>query len=321
MPPPSSRQITKIRAASRDLVRELGFMNRTIGGTDLSASAVHALIEIGANGRLSSRALSEKLILEKSTISRLIKSLVDRGEVREVRSDQDGRSKDLLLTAQGEKTVSAIARFAERQVGTAINPLSHADRDNIVSGLAGYSAALRASRMSGDADAGATREPLPIDQGYTPGIIGCIVEMHASHYSKLVNFGAAFETKVAAGLAEFATRLDADENAIWHADHDGRVVGSIAIDGQDLGNGKAHLRWFIVDPDLRGTGLGKSLIRQATQFCDEREFRETHLWTLKGLEAARSLYESHGFVLAEEYYGDQWGNRILEQRFVRPHRG
>jgi hypothetical protein len=35
------------------------------------------------------------------------------------------------------------------------------------------------------------------------------------------------------------------------------------------------------------------------------------------LDAARKLYQSHGFELAEEYYGDQWGKRILEQKFVR----
>lgn len=26
-----------------------------------------------------------------------------------------------------------------------------------------------------------------------------------------------------------------------------RLVGSVAIDGEDLGNNEAHLRWFILD--------------------------------------------------------------------------
>ena len=39
---------------------------------------------------------------------------------------------------------------------------------------------------------------------------------------------------------------------------------------------------------------------------------------LAGLDAARKLYEQHGFVLMEEYPGDQWGKQVLEQKFVRP---
>ena len=98
-------------------------------------------------------------------------------------------------------------------------------------------------------------------------------------------------------------------------------MGSIAIDGEDLGDGIAHLRWFIVSDALRGTGRGRVLLQDALNFCDERGFEETHLWTFEGLDAARRLYEENGFVLAEEYWGDQWGKKMREQRFIRPLRG
>ena len=113
-------------------------------------------------------------------------------------------------------------------------------------------------------------------------------------------------------------RLEKTENAIWYAQNDEKFVGSIAIDGEDLGNGRAHLRWFIVDDGNRGAGVGKMLIQEAMEFCDKQAFFETHLWTFKGLDAARTLYENHGFSLAEEYDGDQWGTEVLEQKFVRP---
>ncbi|MDH3387421.1 MAG: hypothetical protein OEN02_05885 [Gammaproteobacteria bacterium] len=41
------------------------------------------------------------------------------------------------------------------------------------------------------------------------------------------------------------------------------------------------------------------------EFCDERGFREAHPWTVKCLDAARKPYRNHGFVLTEEYHGDQ----------------
>lgn len=142
--PPSL--VTKIRSASRDLVRELGFMNRTLAGTDLPPSAVHAIIEIGAVDGFSAKDLSEKLLLEKSTVSRLVKSLVERKEVREVRSKNDARSKRLYLTKRGEKALAAITQYAERQVSVAITPLNQRSRQDVLTGLETYSAALRASR-------------------------------------------------------------------------------------------------------------------------------------------------------------------------------
>ena len=159
--------------------------------------------------------------------------------------------------------------------------------------------------------------PVPIVQGYRPGLIGQIVTLHAETYSRWAGFGSAFECKVASELADFASRLDRPCNALWHARDRDHIHGSIAIDGEDLGERCAHLRWFIVDPATRGAGVGRRLLNAALDFVDQQAFRETKLWTLKGLEAARSLYERAGFVMTEEYDGDQWGAQIREQIFVR----
>ena len=316
MPAISSSLVKNVRSAGRDLVRELGFMNQGLAGTDLSPSAVHAIIEIGMKEGLSAKDLAATLLLEKSTVSRLVRSLVDRGDVLETRAHGDARRKHLALTDQGQTTLASVTHYAERQVVAVLAPLDDRSTRAILTGLQDYAAALRASRTSsGSMRAGCQ---VAIIQGYQPGIIGRIVEMHASYYSKHAGFGAAFETKVACGLAEFATRLTAPVNAIWHVRQNDKIAGSIAIDGEDLADGCAHLRWFIVDDQLRGAGLGKELIQKALEFCDAQNFRETHLWTFKGLDAARRLYENHGFSLRQEFSGTQWGTEVMEQKFVRP---
>ena len=149
-------------------------------------------------------------------------------------------------------------------------------------------------------------------------MIGRTVEMHARFYAAAAGFGPIFESKVAAGLAEFVHRLDRPPNQLWSAVRDGAIVGTIAIDGEDLGPGVAHLRWFIVEEGLRGSGTGRRLLAAATQFCDRHGFRETRLWTFRGLDAARRLYEASGFVLTGEEAGRQWGQEVIEQQFVRP---
>lgn len=53
----------------------------------------------------------------------------------------------------------------------------------------------------------------------------------------------------------------------------------------------------------------------ALSFCDENGFDATQLWTFKGLEAARRLYEAFGFELTHEEEGSQWGTTVTEQQF------
>ncbi len=158
---------------------------------------------------------------------------------------------------------------------------------------------------------------IQIEKGYRPGLIGTVTRHFSEFFAQHCGFGAAFEIKVATEMADFVRRMDAAELELWHAHAGGRVLGSVFIDGQNLGAGKGHLRWFIVDPDARGHGLGAQLMSRAMAFCDAQGFEETQLWTIKGTDPARVLYERHGFVLAEEYVGNQWGAEAVEQRFVR----
>ncbi len=307
--------VDDIRRSSRELVRELGLLRPTAAGTDLSISAVHAILEIGAAGTLSAKLLSEQLLLEKSTVSRLLKSLLQRGEIEERPSRRDARTKDIVLSAKGKKTLAEITENANDRVMEAAAPLEAHAQETVRDGLALYSSALKQARCRSEPEhaGGAAR----LQTGYAPGLIGAIAKLHAEYYSRTVGFGAAFESAVAAGLADFVPRLSRPDNQIWHVRRHGQIAGSIAIDGEDLEDGVAHLRWYYLSPALRSTGTGRALLETALAFCDGRGFAETHLWTISGLDAARRLYERNGFVLAEEYLGNQWGKELTEQKFVR----
>ena len=309
---PADRSLVEdIRAVSRTMVREFGFMGGDFAGTELSPSAVHALIEIEAGG-LTAREIGVRLRLEKSSVSRMLRKLVHSGDVRETAGAHDRRVKILSLTAAGRKRVAAIHTFARAQVSLAIDRLQPGQGRTVLEGLRLYSSALGAPSNSR-----AIPAPVEIVSGYQPGLIARITEMHALYYARESGFGRHFEAVVASGLAEFSHRLGRPRNGIWTARHGGTIVGSIAIDGEDLGGSVAHLRWFIVDDSVRGGGAGKRLLDAALAFVDRKGFAETHLWTFSGLHAARHLYETRGFVLMEERTGAQWGTKVLEQRFVR----
>lgn len=308
--------VDEIRAASRTMVRELGFMQTTLAGTDYSPSAVHALLDIGTSGGSTAAQLVQVLGLEKSSVSRMVGRLIEAGELEEVIGDDDGRVKRLFLTRKGKRTVERIHSYGRLQVTSALEHLNPSQQQTIADGLGAYAKALTA-RRDGTATPTPTPSTVEINTGYRPGIIGRVAEMHAAFYSHHSGFGQFFESKVASGVAEFAGRLHEPCNEIWSVTQNDRIVGSIAIDGQDLGNNQAHLRWFILDDGCRGGGVGRQLLSAAVDFCDRQGFAAIQLWTFKGLDAARRLYESVGFELASEEPGSQWGSKVIEQQFVR----
>ncbi|MBX9459137.1 MAG: bifunctional helix-turn-helix transcriptional regulator/GNAT family N-acetyltransferase [Rhizobium sp.] len=311
--------ILAVRDASRRMVRELGFMQPTLAETDLTPSAVHAIIEIGNHGSMTANRLAQVLLLEKSTVSRVLARLVERGLIDEKPSETDGRAKALSLTPRGHALLGNINRFANLRVGKALHFLNGPARHRVVGGLADYAQALATVQ----ARSSFPNPAIHIHEGLLPGAIGRVAEMHGRYYAHEWAMGSFFEARVASGLAEFSQRLDRPANRIWLALQAGEIAGSVAVDGEDLGGGKAHVRWMIVDDGLRGSGTGRRLLDSAVGFCDAQAFAEVHLWTFRGLDAARRLYESAGFVLAEEWAGDQWGRTLTEQRFIRtrPKRG
>lgn len=311
--PPGSDAILKLREQSRKLVRELGFMRPSIAGSDLAPSAVHAIIEIGHCPGIQARDLAKVLRLDKSNTSRQIAKLESQGLVFREIASSDARSSNLFLTENARTLLKRIDVFATNQVSTALGRLAPDDQKSLIRCMSLYADAL--ARQNPNEQQATPAADDRICQGYIAGCIGDIASLHARYYAKSSGFGVFFENKVATELAGFVQSLPASDKEIWLYVEDGRSLASVVVDG-DATAKVAHLRWFIVDESLRGTGIGRRLLTTAMKYIDER-FDETYLWTFDGLEAARHLYESAGFGLAEEAAGKQWGSTVIEQRFVR----
>lgn len=151
--------------------------------------------------------------------------------------------------------------------------------------------------------------------GYVPGVIGRITELHGTYYNKHWSFGLFFEAKAAYEISELFQRFDAQHDGFWAAHADGKIVGSVVIDGKDRAGAGARLRWFILDEAYHGQGIGQHLITLALDFCRNAGMRHVYLTTFAGLDTARYLYERHGFKLVEEAEDSHWGMLVREQKF------
>ncbi|MHB1394524.1 MAG: GNAT family N-acetyltransferase [Clostridia bacterium] len=90
-------------------------------------------------------------------------------------------------------------------------------------------------------------------------------------------------------------------------------IGMIAIVRAD--DSTAQLRWFLIEPHMRGIGLGYKLMKTAVDFCKDKNYKHVFLWTVSILEAARSLYKRFGFELTESKSNDSWGAHLMEERW------
>jgi DNA-binding MarR family transcriptional regulator len=150
MTDPDLSFVDDIRAASRLMVRELGFMESTIAATDHPPSAVHTILEIGIGGPMTAMQLGQVLHLEKSSVSRLVRKLIDNGELKETVDPEDARIKPLSLTPKGRRTLAALHAFGRHQVTSALAPLSKAEQRTVREGLLLYARALKAWRTAED---------------------------------------------------------------------------------------------------------------------------------------------------------------------------
>ena len=159
-----------------------------------------------------------------------------------------------------------------------------------------------------------TKLPAGVDirNNLKPGDVGYLTWLHGVLYAKEYGWDHTFEAYVAGPLAEFS-KSHTDRERIWIVEHDGTVAGSIAI--VEASTEQAQLRWFVLHPDLRGKGIGRTLMDEAIGFSNASGYSMIFLWTTSNLAAAAKLYESFGFHITEEVTHELWGATVTEQRY------
>ena len=158
-----------------------------------------------------------------------------------------------------------------------------------------------------------TLDEITIRNELRPGDLGCVVQMHGRLYGDEFGYGIAFEMYVAEGLHEFYKNYDPAQDRAWVCEHDGRMVGFLLLMHRE--DNAAQLRYFLIEPEYRGIGLGKKLMELYMAFLRQRGYQSSYLWTTHELESAASLYERHGFKLTQEKESAAFGKRLTEQRY------
>lgn len=290
----------QVRSFNRFYTDRFGLVNQTILQSPYTLAEARLLLEIDTAGHCAASDLTRQLRIDPGYASRLIARFVRNGLVSRLPAAGDRRVKTLSLTESGRQAVRKLYADSTQQAGEVLSSLTEDGQRTLV----GHMTAIQEILSAPHGRQVAIRMQRPGDASY-------IAYRHAVLYDREYGLSGVFERYVLEGLVKYLSNRSVGE--IWIAENNGQPVGSIAIVGTD-GN-TAQLRWFLIEPEFRGTGLGRRLMTQAVDYCRQQKFRQVFLWTFQELAAARHLYSRFGFTRVGQEANDIWKPGLIEERW------
>jgi DNA-binding MarR family transcriptional regulator len=112
-------------------------------GQPIPVSEAHALIELARDAPFPQAELGRRLLLEKSTISRLVDQLVARGWVERGQDPRDRRATSLSLTAAGRQAAANLANARRQKFAQLFAAVPETERETVLQALKTLTEALK----------------------------------------------------------------------------------------------------------------------------------------------------------------------------------
>jgi len=304
--------IDAVRRFNRFYTRRIGVLKPGMVGSPYTLPEARVLYELGQVSQATATVVGKALGMDLGYLSRLVQSLKRRGLVQAKRALHDGRHSFLSLTEKGRKAYTLINSRSRDEMGAMLAPLKEGERGRLVSAMRTVESLLGGESKPGEI----------VLRAHRPGDMGWVVERHAAIYYEEWGWGAGFEALVAGITKEFLEKFDPAREYCWIAERDGERLGCVFVvkDGKST----ARLRLLIVEPQARGTGLGRRLVEQCIAFARDKRYRKLVLWTHANLAAARAIYRKTGFRRVGTEAHSSFGPRVVGEYWeltLQPRRG
>ena len=146
---------------------------------------------------------------------------------------------------------------------------------------------------------------------FTAGDAPWLIARHGALYAEQDGFDATFAPLVEGILADFIASHDPVREAGWILDAAGHPAGSIFCVRQDAQTAKVRL--FLLEPHLRGQGLGRRMLAHCMDFARSAGYARMELWTHASHRAACALYAATGWRLAASQPVRSFGQNLIAQ--------
>lgn len=291
----------KVREFNRYYTDIIGLVNQTILKSPYSLAEARVMLEMGKAGACTATDLTKLINIDPGYLSRMLKRFIREQLVVKKKSLKDGRTHLLQLTDKGRDTSSKLSEESTQQIMDLLDGLPTLAQERLIQHMEAIRTIL--SKRNNNED-------ITI-RNWQPGDLGYIAHRHGVLYTAEYQLAPIFESYVLEGLLKFVR--NGEKGKIWIAECNGQIAGFIAIVGID--ESKAQLRWFLIEPEFRGIGLGRRLVDQAMDYCRSQNYKHVLLWTFQGLDAACHLYAKQGFTMTEQVPNDTWRKGIIEERW------
>lgn len=296
--------VKQIRAFNRFYTLKIGLITKKFLKSSYSLVQARVLFELNDASNIYAKDLVEKLNLDPTYLSKILKQFEKKNLITRTVSTNDSRKQVLTLTPQGETEYSRLRDISNTQIDALIQHLTNEKKRCLVSSMHTIEKLLDCEKKDSD---------LLYIRSHRPGDIGYVIHRHGVLYAEEYGFNDQFDVYVAKGLSEFIEGFNPKKEHLWLAETNGKIVGSVAIVYRD--DDTAQLRWLIVEPAERGKNIGKRLVQEAVRFAKQQGYKRVLLWTIDFLTAARQLYYGENFVLTQTKQSEVWGKTLTEEKW------
>lgn len=291
--------IAEVRSFSRFYTNIIGLLDQSILNSTYSLTEARILFEIGQSNKCTAKDLSSSLDVDRGYMSRILSNFEVNGLITKEISKQDGRVCHLYLTPKGKDEFSMLCDRSNKQIEELTKDLREEEKDKLVESFRYIKYKL--SNVYHDIKI----------RDYEQRDIAFIINRHEVLYQKEYGFTEEFTDYVSIYVNKFIEDHDQERENILIAECNGKNVGVIAVVKES--DTTAQLRWFLIEPEMRGRGLGKQMVDMALDFCREKEYKHVFLLTLSILKPARHIYSERGFTLTDTKENNEWADYTVEE--------
>jgi DNA-binding MarR family transcriptional regulator/GNAT superfamily N-acetyltransferase len=286
-----------LRHFNRTYTQRIGVLQESFLGLGMPLAAARLLFEIGPAGT-TVRELRDRLGLDSGYLSRLLRTLQERGLVIVEPDPDDMRRRRAALTPKGSSTYRRLEDRSERLAEGILQPLSERQRDRLTTALATADLLVRAATVQlRRVD---LRSPLA-----TRAVDQYFAELNR-------RFPNGFDA--AAARAADAAAVGDGAAVFVVASSDGLPVSCGGVHPLSATTGEIKRMW--VHPEWRGAGLGSRLLRHLESVAVELGYQTVRLDTNGTLTDAIALYERAGYRRIARYNDNPYAQVWLEKSLI-----
>lgn len=294
--------VTEIRGFNRFYTNILGLLDQHIIDSGYSLTEARILFEISKTETCTANQLCSVLDIDRSYMSKIINKFEKKELISRQVSSTDNRNIEIHMTEEGMAVFHDLNNRANKQIEDLISKLESEDCEKLINSI----------RIVKKYFTKATKD-LKI-RPYQEQDIAYVIDRQLSLYESERHFTTEIWKKyLTQGVLSLIEKFDPEKDCMLILECDGNASGCIAITHTE--NHVAQLRYFFLEPELRGLGAGTSLLNAALEFCRQKKYSHVFLWTVSAQESARTLYKNAGFKITETNENKDWGTPVLEEKW------